>query len=103
MSVYSVGSLPLMFCIVSETSAMPIGFLADVPLNITFSILSLRSILLFCSPRHHLIASTILVLPQPLGPTIAVIPSLNFISVFWANDLKPNISMPDKYKYYLNQ
>jgi hypothetical protein len=38
-----------------------------------------------------------------LGPTIAVMPSSNFISVFWANDLKPNISMPDKYKYYLNQ
>jgi hypothetical protein len=38
-----------------------------------------------------------LVLPQPFGPTIEVTPSLNFIGVFCANDLKPNISSFDKY------
>ena len=87
---------------VSEISAIPIGFFDAVPLKITFSILSLRSILLFCSPRHHLSASTIFVFPHPFGPTIAVMPSLNLISVLLANDLKPNISIPDRYNYYLN-
>src|ERR1035438_7363022 len=54
-SEYSVGSIPLLFSIVNETSAMPIGFLFDVPLKITFSILSLLKVPLLCSPTHHLI------------------------------------------------
>ena len=71
-----------MLCIVSETSDIPIGFLVAVPLKITFSILSLLKAPLRCSPRHHLIASTIFVFPHPLGPTIDVIPSLKCIVVF---------------------
>ena len=90
--------MPFVFSIMSETSAIPIGFLVEVPLKITFSILSLRNVLLLCSPRHHLIASTILVFPQPFGPTIEVTPSWNFIGVFCAKDLNPNISSFDKYK-----
>jgi hypothetical protein len=39
------------------------------------------------------------VFPQPFGPTIEVTPSLNFIEVFCAKDLKPNISSFDKYNY----
>ena len=73
-SEYSVGRIPLLFSIVSETSDIPIGLRVAVPLKITFSILSERSVLLFCSPKHQRIASTILVLPHPLGPTIAVNP-----------------------------
>ncbi len=96
-SVYSVGKIPFVLWITRETSAIPIGFLLFVPLKITFSILSLRSVPLFCSPRHHLIASTIFVLPQPFGPTIEVIPSLKLITVFCANDLNPKISSLDKY------
>jgi hypothetical protein len=34
-------------------------------------------------------ASLILLFPQPLGPTTAVIPSVNASSVLWKNDLKP--------------
>ena len=96
-SVYSVGSIPLLLCIVRETSAIPMGFLEVVPLKITFSILSLLKAPLLCSPRTHLIESTILVLPQPFGPTIEVTPSLKFTLVFCAKDLNPSISSLDKY------
>ena len=41
------------------------------------------------SPIHHLIASTIFDLPQPLGPTIPVKPFSITIEVFSINDLKP--------------
>ena len=54
----------------------------------TFSLADLN-ILLFCSPRTHLTASTIFVFPHPLGPTITVTPSPNFIFSFLAKDLNP--------------
>src|SRR6266568_2651552 len=41
-------------------------------------------------PRTHLTESTMLVLPEPLGPTIAVTPPSNRISVGRANVLKPS-------------
>src|SRR5260221_3934434 len=41
-------------------------------------------------PRTHLIESTMLVLPEPLGRTIAVTPPSNRISVERANVLKPS-------------
>src|ERR1700737_887688 len=41
-------------------------------------------------PRTHLTASTMLVLPEPLGPTIAVTPPSKRISVGRAKVLKPN-------------
>src|SRR5262249_58113348 len=37
-------------------------------------------------------ASTMLDFPQPLGPTMAVIPELSSITVFSTNDLNPTIS-----------
>src|SRR5258708_29336420 len=40
-------------------------------------------------PRTHLTESTILVLPEPFGPTIAVTPPSKRISVWRANVLKP--------------
>src|SRR5216683_5844526 len=41
-------------------------------------------------PRTHLTASTMLVFPEPLGPTIAVTPPSKRISVGRANVLKPS-------------
>src|SRR6202171_4685746 len=41
-------------------------------------------------PSTHLTASTMLVLPEPFGPTIAVTPPSNRISVGRANVLKPS-------------
>ena len=96
-SEYSVGRIPLSLTKVREISDIPIGLLLRVPLKITFSILSLRKVLLFCSPNTHLIPSMMLVLPQPFGPTIPVIPLLKLIIVLLAKDLNPNISNLDRY------
>src|SRR5579864_1322408 len=41
-------------------------------------------------PSTHLMESTMLVLPEPLGPTMAVTPPSNLISVGLAKVLKPN-------------
>src|SRR5271163_4423472 len=45
-----------------------------------------------CSPSTHLIASTTLDLPHPLGPTTAVIPGAKLIVVESRKDLKPSNS-----------
>ena len=42
-----------------------------------------------CSPKTHLMASTTLLLPEPLGPTIPLIPFSNSKLVLSAKDLKP--------------
>src|SRR5919197_3959732 len=55
----------------------------------TSSILRPRRSRAWVSPRTHLKASTMLVLPEPLGPTIAVIPPSKTISVERAKVLKP--------------
>src|SRR5260221_14558444 len=54
---------------------------------------SARSDLWLCSPRTQEIASTMLDLPQPLGPMMHVRPlPLKVIWVFSQNDLKPTNS-----------
>jgi hypothetical protein len=45
-----------------------------------------------CSPMAQRRASTILDFPQPLGPTMAVIPGLSSMTVFSTKDLNPTIS-----------
>src|SRR5208282_1394535 len=45
-----------------------------------------------CSPSTHRIASTTFDLPQPLGPTTAVIPGAKLIVVESRKDLKPSNS-----------
>src|SRR5438045_4914905 len=52
-----------------------------------------RRCLTRCSPRTQAIASATLLLPQPFGPTTAVMPSpVKMRSVWSAKDLKPVIS-----------
>src|SRR6185369_7622299 len=52
-----------------------------------------RRCLTRCSPRTQAIASATLLLPQPLGPTMLVIPSpVKMRSVWSAKDLNPVIS-----------
>src|SRR5229473_6693714 len=52
-----------------------------------------RRCLTLCSPNTQAIASATLLLPQPFGPTTAVIPSpVKMRSVWSAKDLKPVIS-----------
>src|ERR1700674_4113720 len=56
----------------------------------TSSIFLPRSSRAWPEPNTHLIESTMLVLPEPLGPTIAVTPPSKRISVGRANVLKPS-------------
>ena len=73
----------------SVTEAMPEGDRPAAPAKMT-SIISLpRSDLLERSPSTHLMASTTLDLPHPLGPTTPVMSSSKVNSVRSANDLKP--------------
>src|SRR5688572_33380526 len=58
----------------------------------TSSILSPRRLLALCSPSTHVSASATLLLPQPLGPTMAVTPRSNASSERSEKDLKPEIS-----------
>jgi len=74
-SLYSIGKIPLELSITKVTSAIPLDFLSVVPAKITSSILPPRKSLGLCSPNTHLMASLILLLPLPFGPTIHVIPS----------------------------
>src|SRR5439155_27014734 len=55
-----------------------------------------RSDSALCSPRAQRTASTTLLLPKPLGPTIAVIPGSTFTTVFCPNDLKPWSAMDSR-------
>src|SRR5699024_1115177 len=80
-SLYSVGRRPRLFTKVRDTSAIPRAFFLAVPLKMTFVMLAERSRLGRCSPKTQRIESTILDLPQPLGPTIAVMPLSNLTLV----------------------
>src|SRR5947209_12226456 len=44
-----------------------------------------------CSPNTHAIASAMLDLPDPFGPTIRLMPGVNSRVVLSANDLKPRM------------
>jgi len=72
------------------TSAIPTGFRFPPPAKMTSIISFARRELGRCSPSTHFIASMTFDFPQPLGPTIAVMPGSRRISVFRANDLKPS-------------
>ena len=74
------------------TWAMLVALRVWVPLKITPSILSVRRIFALCSPTTQLIASAMLLLPQPFGPTIAVVPSSKISSVRSQKDLNPTRS-----------
>src|ERR1035441_8619635 len=71
---------------------MPVGLRSRVPAKITSCIFTPRRERADCSPSTHEIASEILDLPQPLGPTMAAMPSpWNFSSVRSQKDLNPRI------------
>src|SRR5437899_3976603 len=75
------------------TSASPRGGRLVVPLKMQSAMRSARSDLWLCSPRTQEMASTTLDLPQPLGPTMQVVPDpLKVTTVRSQNDLKPTIS-----------
>src|SRR6266478_6286385 len=75
------------------TSASPRGGRLVVPLKMQSAMRSARSDLWLCSPRTQEMASTTLDLPQPLGPTMQVVPDpLNVTTARSQNDVKPTIS-----------
>ena len=65
----------------SDTAAHPIGLRTALPAKMTSTIALPRRLFALRSPRTHLIASTTLLLPQPLGPTIPMMGSSNRNSV----------------------
>src|SRR6476659_8226537 len=69
---------------VSTTSARP-----EVPATMTSSILPPRSDFTPCSPITQARASTTLDLPEPLGPTMQVMPGSSCSVVEEAKDLNP--------------
>src|SRR5262249_43838012 len=71
------------------TSAMPKLRREVEPLKMTSAISPPRRLLALCSPRIQRTASTMLLLPEPLGPTIAVMPSPKVKLVLSAKLLNP--------------
>src|ERR1700722_550975 len=86
-----MGTLPS-FSKVSVTSHMPSGPRESEPEKMTSSIGLPRRCLADCSPMPQRIAATMFDLPQPFGPTTAVIGSLNDKTVLSQNDLNPTTS-----------
>src|SRR5262249_2657915 len=74
---------------VSSTSAKPTGLRDAEPWKIRSSIFWPRSDFALCSPSAQRTDSEMLLLPHPLGPTIAVMPGVTFRTDFSAKDLKP--------------
>src|SRR3712207_2966741 len=74
---------------VRATSARPSGARPDVPAKMTSSILPPRRLLAPCSPITQARASTTLDLPEPLGPTMQVMPGSSCMVVEDAKDLNP--------------
>ena len=85
----SIGKIWFVLSKWSSTSQKLTLFLFSVPIKITSCMLCPRSCFALLSPKTHLMASATLLLPEPLGPTIAVILYSNGIVVLSANDLKP--------------
>ena len=88
-SEYSIGSALSALSIVTVTSARPSGARDEVPAKMTSSIFPPRSVFAPCSPITQARASTTLDLPEPLGPTTAVMPGSKRRVVGEAKDLKP--------------
>src|SRR5947209_1523164 len=74
------------------TSASPRLRREVEPLKMTSAISPPRRLLALCSPRTQRTASTTLLLPLPLGPTMAVIPAGKSNCVLSAKLLKPTSS-----------
>ena len=77
---------------ISLTSAAPVALRPSVPPKMTSSIRSPRRLFALCSPNTQVMASTTLLLPHPLGPTIAVTPSSKRNWERSGKLLKPEIS-----------
>src|SRR6476620_8418215 len=90
-----MGSAPSVLSMVRATSARPSGArpaapsLPALPAKMTSAILPPRSDLAPCSPMTQARAATTLDLPEPLGPTMQVMPGSSWSVVDEAKDLNP--------------
>src|SRR3982750_1990956 len=84
-----MGSAPSELSMVSSTSARPSGGRPDVPAKMTSSILPPRSDFAPCSPIPQASAAATFDLPDPLGPTMQVMPGSSWSVVEEAKDLNP--------------
>ena len=89
ISEASLSKMRAELSMISETCAKPRGLRFSVPPKITSSIIAPRSALERCSPMTQITASEMLDLPEPFGPTMAVISFSNVSRVLSAKDLKP--------------
>jgi len=96
-SLYSVPSFSSQSAKVMLTSAMLSALRESVPLKMTSVIAEPRRAVGRCSPNTQRIESEMLLLPQPLGPTTAVMPGSKTRRVFCAKLLKPVISRDLRY------
>ena len=93
----SSGKSPRVLSSVSVTSARFTGRCPVLPEKMMSSIRLPRREVGLCSPSTHMTASAMLLLPDPLGPTIMTTPGSNSSEVFLTNDLKPLISRDFRY------
>lgn len=96
-SWYSIPRMGSQSVRVRLTSAIARGRTVSVPLKMTSVMVLLRRDFGDCSPRTQRMASETLLLPQPLGPTMAIMPGSKFRVVRSAKDLKPIISIDLRY------
>ena len=85
----SIGRRPAELSMVRETSARPRPVRLAVPAKMTSSIFADRRVRGPWAPRTQATASTMLDLPEPLGPTTTVTPGSNSRVEVSAKDLKP--------------
>ena len=85
----STGSVPSELSSTRSTSAMPTLLRADDPAKMTSSIAWPRRCFALRSPSTHSTASEMFDLPEPFGPTTAMMPGSSASTLRSANDLKP--------------
>src|SRR6266567_624826 len=83
------GMRPAELSMTMLTSAIPRAWREGLPAKMTSAIWAPRSARGPCSPRTHAMASAMFDLPDPLGPTITLMPGVNSSVVRSAKDLKP--------------
>src|SRR5512142_2346805 len=88
-SVKSTGSQPVVLSKTTCAEAIPARGRCSEPLKIMSAVFLPRSNAYDCSPSTQRNASAMFDLPEPFGPTIAVMPLANSNVVFDANVLYP--------------
>src|SRR5436190_6744499 len=92
ISAAGTGISPAELSMTMATSAMPRAGRLGLPAKMTSAICAPRSALAPCSPSTQAMASAMFDLPEPLGPTMTLMPWVNSSVVLSAKDLKPRMA-----------